>query len=435
MKIHVKPAKRLRGSLSVPADKSIAQRAALFSLLSEETSVISNYPHAEDPQTALECIQKLGARIEKKHQQLFIKGTGRTGIRAPDGAIDCRNSGTVMRLLSGIVAGSGVETVLTGDASLRLRPMNRIIKPLTMMGADITSADGGYPPLQLRRNKPLEAIQFSLPVASAQLKSCILLAGLFGSDETRVLESVRSRNHTEIMLGLPVEYHGDTVAISSSSRIHVPPQHVDIPGDFSAAAFWIVAASIVEGSDVLIEKTGINPTRCAALHIMERMGADIEIHNRRYAGKEEVADIRVRSARPAGLMPTEIHPAEIPNAIDELPVLCVAMAFADGVSTIRGAEELRYKESDRLAAIQQMLTSGGIKSEALKDGLIIHGNPAAKIKSASHDSRNDHRIAMAAAILSLKADDVSEIQNAGAAAVSYPDFWKDLDKLTCKQGG
>lgn len=432
MKIHVKPAKRLQGSFSVPADKSIAQRAALFSLLSEDTSVIGNYPLAEDPRTALACIQGLGARVEEKNKQLFIKGTGRKGIQAPDGEMDCRNSGTVMRLLSGIIAGSGVDVVLTGDASLRLRPMNRIIKPLTMMGADITSDDGGYPPLHLRRVKPLKAIQFHLPVASAQLKSCVLLAGLFGKEETRVIEAVRSRNHTEIMLGLPVAYHGNSVAISSSSRINVPPQHVEIPGDFSAAAFWIVAASIVEGSDILIEKTGINPTRSAALDIMARMGAKIDIRNRRHAGKEEVADIRIRSA---GLKPTEIHPVEIPNAIDELPVLCVAMAVADGVSTIRGAEELRYKESDRLSAIQQMLTSGGIKTEALEDGLIIHGNPASKITSASHDSRNDHRIAMAAAILSLKADDVSEIRNAGAAAVSYPDFWKDLDKLTCNQDG
>lgn len=426
MRKTVEPAARLHGTIIPPADKSIAQRSALFALLSTETSRITNYPMAEDPRTALACIRRLGAVVEDDGDTIQITGTGRDGMLAPRVPVDCGNSGTVMRLLAGILAGAGIPATLTGDASLSRRPMKRIMDPLTRMGAEIRSADGGLPPLEIRRDGPLKPFRFRLPVASAQLKSCVLLAGLFGEEATQVLEPVASRNHTEAMLGLPVVRQQGANVISSSRQHPIPPQNLQIPGDFSAAAFWLVAGSIVPDSEIVMPATGVNPTRSAALDILRRMGADIVDEVEDQAGNEPVALLRVRSAP---LKPTLIHPDEIPNAIDELPVLCVAMAFADGVSRITGAEELRYKESDRLEAIRQVLVAGGVRVEGHRDGLTIYGEPGRKIHGAHHDSRHDHRIAMAAAILSLMGEHASEIDNAEAASVSYPEFWSHLDSL------
>ncbi len=422
----ISAAKPLKGSISLPPDKSIAQRAALFALLSESTSTISNYPEAEDPQTALSCIGMLGAEVIPDSSEIEIKGVGRDGLTLSGDIIDCGNSGTVMRLLSGILAGSGVQATLIGDASLSSRPMKRIMDPLSRMGAEITSADGGYPPLHLNRKGPLKPMRYTLPVASAQLKSCILLAGLFGDDVTEVVEPVPCRNHTETMLRLPVDHQNGHTVISSYRGLELPSQNLVIPGDFSAAAFWLVAATIVDGSDLMLPATGMNPTRNVAIDILKRMGADITIRNIRTEGAEPVADLQVRSTE---LRAVTIRPEEVPVAIDELPILSVAMAFADGTSRITGAEELRYKESDRLSAMGTILENAGIRVEVRKDGLIIQGRSGKPGKSTMHDSMNDHRIAMSAAILSLKTDGVSEIRNAGAASVSYPDFWSHLDSV------
>ena len=426
MNVLVTPVNCLKGTLHLPPDKSIAQRAALFALLSEGRSTITNYPEAEDPQTALSCIEHLGATVVRGDGMVTVDGAGRDGIRKEPGKIDCGNSGTVMRLLSGILAGAGVTAKLIGDDSLSSRPMKRIMDPLEKMGATFASADGGVPPLHISRKGPLKPIRFPLPVASAQLKSCVLLAGLFGEEPTEVIETVTSRNHTETMLRLPVVREGGKTVITSSRQQIIPPQNLEIPGDFSAAGFWLVAASILEGSDLQLPGTGVNPTRCAALHILRKMGADIEISNERMAGDEPIADLRVRYAP---LKPVDIEAEEIPNAIDELPSLAVAMAFADGISRIRGAGELRFKESDRLAAMEAILTSAGVSVTAHTDGLTISGDPARTASGALHDSMHDHRIAMSAAIMSLRADDVSEIRNAEAAAVSYPAFWSDLDSV------
>jgi len=426
MKKTVIPAEGLKGTLALPADKSIAQRSALFALLSPGPSRITNYPAAGDPLTALSCVRQLGADVMHNGNEVRITGTGRDGIRIPAEPVDCGNSGTVMRLLAGILAGAGIPARLVGDSSLSRRPMKRIMDPLSRMGADIRSADGGLPPLDILREKPFQSIRFQLPVASAQLKSCVLLAGLFGKEPTRVLEPVATRNHTETMLGLPVERQKGTNIITSSRQYAIPTQNLEIPGDFSAAAFWLVAGTIVPGSEIVLPATGVNPTRCAAMHVLQRMGADIEVGEVHQDGKEPVARLRVRSAR---LTPAEIHPREIPNAIDELPVLAVAMAFADGVSRITGARELRYKESDRLDAIQTVLEAGGVRVEGHEDGLTIYGKPGRKVRAACHNSRQDHRIAMAAAILSLMGDGDSKIDNAEAASVSYPDFWSHLDSL------
>ncbi|MDI6402350.1 3-phosphoshikimate 1-carboxyvinyltransferase, partial [Balneolaceae bacterium ANBcel3] len=366
MNISVNPVSRLKGTLSIPPDKSIAQRAALFSLLSKESSVIRNYPEAEDPLTALKCIQSLGARVEQDGNTVTITGVGRDSIHVLDKEIYCGNSGTVMRLLAGILAGSGAEATLSGDPSLSARPMKRIIDPLTAMGAEIQAKNQQFPPLHIRRNGPLKEIEFPLPVASAQLKSCVLLAGLFGKEKTRVIEFIPSRNHTETMLSLPVIEDGDKYIIESSAEIPVSPQHMVIPGDFSAAAFWMVGASILEGSCVHLPRTGLNPTRSAAMHILQRMGADIVAENHKEEGGEVVADLTIRSAT---LKAVDLYPEEIPNAIDELPVLAVAMSFAEGVSRIRGAEELRFKESDRLEAMEGLLKKAGVHFESKKDGM------------------------------------------------------------------
>lgn len=423
----VKPANQLKGTLSLPPDKSIAQRAALFSLLSETKSVISNYPEAEDPQTALKCVEILGGRVVFDKKIITVEGTGRDGMVLSGGEIDCGNSGTVMRLLAGILAGAGIQVTLTGDASLTRRPMQRIIDPLSRMGVSITPSEGGYPPLHLQPKGPIIPIRFQLPIPSAQLKSCVLLAGLFGKKPTEVVETVATRNHTETMLRLPVRSFEGKSIITSRRQHPVPSQKLEIPGDFSAAAFWMVAASMLEGSEVLLPATGINPTRCAALHILHRMGANIEVSNERKEGDEPVADLRISSAK---LKATDVRLAEVPVAIDELPVIGVAMAFADGVSRIRGAEELRFKESDRLAALENILVNAGVQVEAQRDGLTIHGESERTVRAAGHESQHDHRIAMAAAILSLRGDGVSEIRNAEAAAVSYPGFWSHLDSLT-----
>ena len=423
----VSPVNCLNGTLHLPPDKSIAQRAALFSLLAEQRSTISNYPLADDPVTALRCVEQLGARVEHKGSVVTVDGVGRQNICSPHQKIDCGNSGTVMRMLSGIIAGSGVPATLTGDPSLSSRPMKRIMDPLVKMGAVVESSAGGYPPLQIHRTEPFRPITFPLPVPSAQLKSCVLLAGLFGDSPTHVIESLRSRNHTEMMLRLPVKQEQQNHIIESSRAQVIPPQNLEIPGDFSAAAFWLVAASICKGSDMLLPATGVNPTRCAALHILRRMGANIGISNERNSGSEPIADIRVRYAP---LKAVDIGPAEIPNAIDELPVLAVAMAFARGESRISGAEELRFKESDRLAAMEQMLTKAGVPVLSQKDGLIVTGDPDRRALAGTYESRHDHRIAMSAAIMSLCAEQVSEIHNAEAAAVSYPGFWEDLVSMS-----
>lgn len=511
----IEPAPPLRGTVIPPPDKSIAQRAALFAMLAEGTSVIENYPEAEDPLTALHCVRQLGVPVRHAGTTVVIEGVGRDGLSRDPGPIDCGNSGTVMRLLAGLLAGAQVRTSLSGDASLMVRPMKRIIDPLNRMGSGIRGSATGTPPLCLIPEGPLKAIVFDLPVPSAQLKSCVLLAGLFTEKPTIVRESLPSRNHTETMLGLTVRWQdeqtgqdkqneqfwqggkedqagqdeqedqdvqtdqagqigqdaadydaasaahsgrmpgsseGESPAgrlrgrarsripsgktpkgkmpvrnIFSSTEVSVPVQNLSIPGDFSAATFWMVAATIVEGSDLLLPATGINPTRCAAMHILKRMGADITVSGEKTAGGEPVADIRVRSSV---LRPVKLKPEEIPVAIDELPVLSVAMAFADGISTITGARELRYKECDRLAAMEAVLKGGGVEVEGLPDGMVIHGNPSRRIHAACHDSRDDHRIAMSAAILSLRGESASIIEKANAASVSYPAFWKDLDSLT-----
>lgn len=423
----VRPAKYLKGTLQLPPDKSIAHRSAMFAAISEERSVIHNYSDAADPQSTLSCLQELGVPVEKNGNSVTVHGVGRDGLKSSDKPIDCGNSGTTMRLLSGIIAGAGLEATLIGDSSLSRRTMKRIITPLRMMGARITARDDNYAPIKFSKHKGLKAISYPLPVASAQLKSCILLAGLFGDNETTVIESVPSRNHTEVLLGLPVEEKSGQYFIHSSRNQNIPAQNYTVPGDFSAASFWLIGSSILPDSSLKLVNVGINQTRIAALNILRRMGADIKFSKKGLQGREEVADLIISYS---GLKATDISEKEIPNCIDEIPILGVAMAFADGTSKITGAAELRHKECDRLSAMAHLFNEAGVKYEELSDGFIIHGNPDLKPNGTKYNSFDDHRIAMSAAILSLRSMSDSTVVNAESSRISYPDFWDDLDKLT-----
>lgn len=427
----VTPASSLKGTIQPPSDKSISQRAAIFALLHEKESVIRNYSLAEDPQSTLTCIQQLGARVCKEGDTLIINGVGRDGLQEPAEDLDCGNSGTAMRLLTGVLTGSGVSAKLIGDESLCARTMSRVIKPMERMGAHILARNGAYCPLFVNRLEPLKPMDYELPIASAQLKSCVLLAGLFGNSPTRVIERVPSRDHTERLLGLKVEESEGYRIISASREDEVPNQSYTIPGDFSSAAFWLVAGSIVPDSDIVLKDTGLNPTRNALLQILIKMGADITVDNERKEGAEPIGDIKIRASE---LNATDIPRHLIPNCIDELPILAVAMAFAEGTSEISGAGELRHKETDRITAIAQMLQAVNAEFEEKEDGLVIYGKPGLTFESATFQSFHDHRIAMASAVLSLKGNKESTIIDADCAAVSYPQFWEDLEKLTVGKG-
>ncbi|MFD2531590.1 3-phosphoshikimate 1-carboxyvinyltransferase [Gracilimonas halophila] len=420
------PASSLKGEVILPPDKSISQRAAIFSLLYDGISEVGNYSSAQDPQSTLNCVQQLGAVVQERDGKLVIKGTGRKQLKTPEKDLDCGNSGTAMRLLSGVLVGAGISTKLVGDASLSGRTMTRIINPLEQMGAHILARNLAYAPLFINRNEPLKPLKFDLPIPSAQLKSCILLAGLFGEEMTQVIEILPSRDHTERLLNLDQKLVQGRKIISASLSDEIPEQSYTIPGDFSAAAFWLVAGAIQKDAELLISNVGLNPTRNALLDILGEMGADITIENERMEGAEPAGDIIVKGS---DLKAVDIDPKMIPNCIDELPILAVAMLFAEGTSTISGAEELRHKETDRIMAISKMLKAVESSFEEKEDGLIIHGDPEFAFQSAEFESFHDHRIAMASAVLSLKGIKESSIKDAESASVSYPTFWKDLDKL------
>lgn len=400
----------------------------MFASLADGESVIENYSSAADPQTTLSCFRQLGVDIQQHGKTVTIQGVGRKGLRASDGAIDCGNSGTTMRLLSGILAGAGIRAELIGDASLSSRTMKRILDPLRLMGADISAKQDAYAPLSLSGAQTLHGIRYPLQIPSAQIKSCILLAGLFTDEPTEVVEFIPSRDHTERLLQLPSEKRGDgSVVLRSHSGMYIPKMNLRVPGDFSAATFWLVAGSIYPGSEMSLPNTGLNPTRTAAMKILMRMGADIDIDVDDDSLAEPTGTLTVRTA---ALTATIVEPHEIPNAIDELPILSVAMAFADGISEFRGAEELRHKETDRLKAVADMLKTAGVKVDELPDGLRIHGRPDFVPTAGTFESWHDHRIAMSAGILAGRAPGLSVITHAECTAISYPRFWDDFTAVS-----
>lgn len=424
----VTPANRLRGKLDLPADKSISHRAAMFASLHKGTSLVENFSTAADPHSTLECMRALGVTIrEEGNNRLTIEGVGRNGLKNPTTDLDCGNSGTTMRLLSGIIAGSEVSARLTGDESLSARTMKRIIDPLRKMGAHIEARKDDFAPLSIKRNQPLRPLHFPLPIPSAQLKSCVLLAGLFGDDETEVIETLPSRDHTERLLDLTIINDGENKIIRSSRSDEIPEQSYKIPNDFSAAAFWLTAGAIHPDSEILMKNVGLNPTRTGALEILQKMGAQISTENERMQGFEPVADLAVMTSN---LKPIHITEEIVPNCIDEIPILMIAMLFADGISRVSGADELRHKETDRLSAMGEVLEKAGADFKEFEDGFEITGSPEFRPKPARYKSYQDHRIAMSAAVLGLMADDESEIENADCTAISYPEFWNDLQMLT-----
>lgn len=428
MRKEVNPVSLFSGLIELPPDKSISHRSAMFAALSDEISTIKNYSKAADPQSTLSCLRALGVecKFDTNGSVLKITGVGRDGFQAPVKPLDCGNSGTTMRLLSGILAGAGIPSVLTGDASLSSRTMKRIIDPLSSMGCMISARDGEFAPLKIENNKGVKNIYYPLPIASAQLKSAVLLAGLFGEKPTKVLEKKKSRDHTERLLGLSSEETEKGLLIKSSRSDVIPAQSYMVPGDFSAAAFWLVAGLIHDGSEIQLMNAGVNPTRSAAMNILEAMGAHFSLAIVDEDAKEPISEIIVRSADLKGL---KLDPALIPNCIDELPILMVAMCFAEGVSVISGAEELRHKETDRLAAMGEILTLAGAKVELKEDGMVIYGSPSFKPDPAEYPTWHDHRMAMASAILASRSKGTSIIQDAECTAISYPDFWEHFEYL------
>jgi 3-phosphoshikimate 1-carboxyvinyltransferase len=427
----VSPVQRFEGEINLPPDKSISHRAALFAALASGESTIRNYSPAADPASTLSCLRQLGVKIERDGDVVRVDGVGRGGFQVPDEALDCGNSGTTMRLLTGIVAGAGIECTLTGDDSLRSRTMKRIIDPLRSMGCSIQGRDKEYAPLNVGSNDGVQAIRYPLPIASAQLKSCVLLAGLYGEEPTEVIEQLFSRDHTERLLNLETEPYGTGKIIRSDVGHKIPLQNYSVPGDFSAAAFWLVAGSIRSGSEVHLNSVGMNPSRIAMLHILKQMGADIEIIHSKDEGREPVADLIVRHSE---LKPIKLDPSLIPNCIDELPILMVAMCFSDGESVISEAEELRHKETDRLSAMAEILSQAGADITETEDGVVIRGQNDFEPQAASYPTYHDHRMAMSAAVLASASSGTSEIQHAECTAISYPDFWDHFRHLMVSSG-
>jgi 3-phosphoshikimate 1-carboxyvinyltransferase len=416
----------LRGTVSLPADKSISHRSAILSALGDGRSHVYNFPNSADPQSTLDCVRGLGIDVGRNEDGvLVVHGQGLRGLRPPNAPLDCGNSGTTMRLLSGVLAGQRFGSVLTGDESLQQRPMERVADPLEVMGARLDLRDG-HAPIRIRASQSgLDPIEYRLPVASAQVKSCVLLAGLYANGRTVVIESTPSRDHTERMLGLEVKEVGGERHIIVENDHTVPAANWSVPGDFSGAAFFLVAGSLVPDSELYLDDVGLNPSRTALLDVLDGMGADITVENERVQGSEPVGDITVRSASLSGI---DVGGRLIPNLIDEIPVIAVAAACAEGRTEIRDAEELRVKETDRLHAMAQNLQALGAEVQEREDGLIIDGN-GPNLLGASVRSYDDHRIAMAMGVAGLVAHGTTTVADAECARVSFPGFWDELSRV------
>jgi len=430
----ITPGRPLRGTMSVPGDKSLTHRAIILTALAEGTSTIAGYCQGEDCLNTMRAFQGLGIPITQTPTELTVCGKGFWGLSEPTGPIDCGNSGTGIRLLTGLLASQDFFSILTGDESIRRRPMGRVVKPLREMGAVIGGRKGGeLAPLAIT-GAALHGIEYTSPVASAQIKSSLLLAGLFAQGQTRYREPRLSRDHTERMFqffGIPLTNEAGALVLQGRPSVGWRGVHVTIPGDFSAAAFFIVGATIVQGSDVTIYNVGMNPTRTGLIEIMRTMGADIQVLGLREEAGEPVGDLRVKSAPLKGVA---IGQDLIPKTIDEFPVLCVAAAVAEGDTVISGAEELRVKESDRIATMSRELKAMGAIIEEQPDGMIIHGigrgGENGRLKAADKaQSHGDHRVAMALAIGGLTAEQSMTIGDTSCVDTSFPNFEKVLVTL------
>ena len=413
----VKRARRLEGTVHVPGDKSISHRALILGALASGESTVKGLSTGADVESTASCLRQLGIAIEDGR----IRGEGLRGLGAPDRPLDCGNSGTTMRLLAGVLAAQEFESELAGDESLSRRPMDRVVKPLLEMGAHAS-----WPPLRVGGEPEIHGIDYAPAVPSAQVKSAVLLAGLYAKRATSVLEPVRTRDHTEVMLGAMgarIAIDGLRVTVECAERLQ--PLRIQVPGDFSAAAFWMVAAGLIAGSDIRLLGVGVNPTRTAFADLMTSIGVRIDRANARFEAQEPVADLRVQPA--SDLRPLRVEHELAAQMIDELPVLAVAATQIAGTSVISGASELRVKESDRLYAMEDGLRQMGADITATEDGWVING--PRDLEGARVDSVGDHRIAMALAVAGLMADGKTEIEGAECVDISYPGFFDDLDAL------
>ncbi len=412
------PGDALRGELKVPGDKSVSHRAIMLGALAEGTTRVTGFLEGEDTRATARVFEALGVAIETPSpSERIVHGVGLAGLRAPAAALDCGNAGTGMRLLAGVLAGQDFDSVLVGDASLSRRPMRRIIAPLAAMGARIDAGEGGLPPLRIHGNKALQGIDYSTPVASAQVKSAILLAGLQARGETIVREPHPTRDYTERMLaafGWPIEFSPGFARLAGGHALRAT--RVEVPADFSSAAFFLVAASIVPGSEVRLQAVGMNPRRTGLLAALRLMGADIVEDAPREHGGEPVADLVVRHAPLHGI---DVPEALVPDMIDEFPALFVAAAVAKGRTRVTGAAELRVKESDRIATMAAGLRTLGVAIEETPDGAVIEGG---RIGGGCVDSHGDHRIAMSFAVAAQRADERVEIRDVANVATSFPGF-------------
>lgn len=426
--MNIKKANSLRGEITVPGDKSISHRAIMLGAIADGTTEVTNFLQGADCISTINCFREMGIDIENSHGKVTIHGKGMHGLTAPKSTLDVGNSGTTTRLISGILAAQDFTSRLDGDNSLRKRPMGRIINPLSMMGAQIISMkDNDCVPLMVT-GKKLYGIDYISPVASAQVKSAILLAGLYADGITKITEPYLSRNHSELMLksfGADINTVDTTVTISPASKLC--GQKVNVPGDISSAAYFIVAGLIVPGSEILIKNVGINPTRAGIIDVVKDMGGDITLLNRRFLTGEETADILVKSSDLKG---TEIGGKIIPALIDEIPVIAVLACFADGRTVIKDAHELKVKESNRIDVMVKNLSLMGADITATDDGMIINGgNP---LHGAVIDSSYDHRIAMSFTIAGLNSDGETEISGDEIVNISYPGFYNDINSLINK---
>jgi len=414
----VQPGGSLNGALRVPGDKSISHRSIMLGSLAEGVTEVSGFLEGEDSLATLQAFRDMGVRIEgPDHGRVTIHGVGLHGLKAPSQPLDLGNSGTSMRLLAGLMAGQAFDVEMHGDASLSKRPMKRVTAPLAEMGAKVETAEGGTPPLQVRGGQQLHGIDYHMPVASAQVKSCLLLAGLYADSPTCVTEPAPTRDHTERMLmgfGYPVKVEGATACVEPGGKLRATT--IDVPADISSATFFMVGAAITEGSDVTLEHVGINPTRIGVINILRLMGADLTVTNEREVGGEPVADIRVRSSKLKGI---RIPEEQVPLAIDEFPALFVAAACAEGETVLTGAEELRVKESDRIQVMADGLVTLGVDARTTPDGIVIQGGP---IGSGSVESHGDHRIAMSFAMAALRASGPVTIRDCANVNTSFPGF-------------
>lgn len=412
------PGGKVRGSLRVPGDKSISHRSIMLGSLAEGVTEVTGFLEGEDSLATLQAFRDMGVVIEGPDRgRVVIHGVGLDGLQAPAGPLYLGNSGTSMRLLAGLLAGQSFDVELTGDESLSRRPMNRVADPLALMGAKIDTTGGGRPPLKIHGSQSLKGIDYTLPMASAQVKSCLLLAGLYAGGETSVTEPAPTRDHTERMLqgfGYPVSVQGGRATVRGGGRLKAAP--IEVPADISSATFFMVAATIAPDSDVTLTHVGVNPTRVGVINILRAMGGDIELSNERVVGGEPVADIRVRSARLRGI---DIPEDQVPLAIDEFPALFIAAACAEGRTALTGAEELRVKESDRIQTMVDGLAELGIRAEGTPDGAIIEGGV---LGGGEIDSHGDHRIAMSFTVAALRANDAITIRNCNNVATSFPGF-------------